>query len=204
MSSVPVGLNNAALDAENQTSMKTLVLIVASSFPTLASAADQPKLSVPLPDIPDREITFAYERAAVQNVLAAVNPKVFPGYWSVCADGQGFGYGNTYPSLDGHQMADALLWLGQVDVVKANWHYVRSFQRPSGLLPLAILPSMAGKKIGAGTSLATVAANGGLYEHWVPGNPKQFRHPILGEGSFRGVPTSAARAAFAATSHRGT
>ena len=30
---------------------------------------------------------------------------------------------------------------------------------------------MAGKKIGAGTSLATVAANGGLYEHWVPGNP---------------------------------
>jgi hypothetical protein len=58
-----------------------------------------------------------------------------------------------------------------VDVVKANWDYVRSFQRPNGLLPLAILPSMAGKKIGAGTSQATVAANGGLYEHWVPGNP---------------------------------
>ena len=103
---------------------------------------------MPLPDMPDRELMSAYEQAAVQNVLAAVNPKVFPGYWSVCADGQGFGYGNTYPSLDGHQMTDALLWLGQVDVVKANWDYVRSFQRQNGLLPLAMLPSMAGKKIG--------------------------------------------------------
>lgn len=123
------------------------------------------------PDLPDREIVVAYERAAIQNVLAAVNPKVFPGYWSVCAEGQGFGYGNTYPSLDGHQMTDALLWLGQVPTVKANWDYVRFFQRPDGLLPLAILPAMAGKKIGVGHALATVDANGGLYRHWVPGNP---------------------------------
>jgi hypothetical protein len=151
--------------------MKTLVLIVASALPALAALAEHPRLNVPLPEIPDQEIASAYQRAAVQNLLAAINPQVFPGYWSVCADGQGFGYGNTYPSLDGHQITDALLWLGQVDVVKANWDYVRSFQRPDGLLPLAILPSMAGKQIGAGVSLATVAANGGLYEHWVPGNP---------------------------------
>ena len=143
MSSVPVGLSHAILAAQKQTSMKTLVFLVAS----------------------------AYQRVAVQNVLAAVNLKIFPGYWSVCADGERLGYGNTYPSLDGHQMTDALLWLGQVDVVKANWDCVRSFQRPSGLLPPAILPSMTGKKIGAGTLLATVAANGGLYEHWAPGSP---------------------------------
>jgi hypothetical protein len=124
-----------------------------------------------LPALPDAEIAAAYQRAAEQNVLAAVNGKIFPGYWSVCADGQGFGYGNTYPSLDGHQMTAALLWLGQVDVVKANWDYVRSFQRPDGNLPLAILPALAGKPIGAGKAQATVAANGGLYEHWVPGNP---------------------------------
>jgi len=124
-----------------------------------------------LPEIPDQEISTAFERAAVQNVLAAVNPHVFPGYWSVCADGRDFGFGNTYPSLDGHQMTDALLWLGQVEVVKANWDYVKSFQRQDGLLPLAIFPSSPGKKIGVGTSLATVAPNGGLYEHWVPGNP---------------------------------
>jgi hypothetical protein len=114
-------------------------------------------------DLPDQEIVLAYQRAATQNVLAAVNPKVFFGYFSVCADGIGFGYGNTYPSLDGHQMSDALLRLGQVDVVKANWDYVRKFQRPNGQLPLAIFPAQAGQ--------ANVDANGGLYAHWVPGNP---------------------------------
>ncbi|HOZ45867.1 MAG TPA: hypothetical protein PLO37_09305 [Candidatus Hydrogenedentes bacterium] len=123
------------------------------------------------PDLPDAEIVTAYEKAASQNVLAAVNPEIFPGYWSVCADGIGFGRGNTYPSLDGHQMADALLWLGQVDVVKANWAYVRSFQRPDGRLPLAILPAAAGQPIGPQGCQADVDPNGGLYKHWVPGDP---------------------------------
>jgi hypothetical protein len=126
---------------------------------------------ISLISLPDSALVVAYEKAAMKNVLAAVNPEVFFGYWSVCADGQGFGYGNTYPSLDGHQMSDALLWLGQTDVVKANWDYVRSFQRTDGLLPLAILPSMAGRQIGKDSAVATVATNGGLYEHWVPGNP---------------------------------
>lgn len=91
----------------------------------------------------------------------------------MCADGQGFGHGYTYPSLDGHQMTDALLWLGRVDVVKANWDHVRSFQRPDGSLPIAILPNLSGKQAGEGDHLAPVAANGGLYAHWVPGNPLQ-------------------------------
>ena len=125
------------------------------------------------PRLPDRNLTEAYELAAAKNVLSAVNPKVFFGYWSVCADGQGFGYGYTYPSLDGHQMTDALLWLGRVDVVKANWDYVRSFQRPDGSLPIAVLPNLAGKQAGEGDHLARVDANGGLYAHWVPGNPLQ-------------------------------
>ena len=122
-------------------------------------------------DIPDSLIMEAYERAATQNVLAAINPKIFFGYFSVCADGKGFGYGNTYPSLDGHQMTDALLWLGQVDVVKANWDYVKTFQKQNGQLPLAILPEEAGKKIGPIGFQAPVDPNGGLYRHWVPGDP---------------------------------
>jgi len=150
---------------------KAACLCLVQLLAFFAHVAFAEPLKPPLPDIPDTEIAAAYQRAAVQNVLAAVNPKVFLGYWSVCADGQGFGYGNTYPSLDGHQMTAALLWLGQIDVVKANWDYVRSFQRPDGCLPLAILPALAGKPIGVGKALATVAANGGLYEHWVPGNP---------------------------------
>lgn len=115
------------------------------------------------PQLPDQLLMEAYDRAAVQNVLAAVNPKVFYGYFCVCADGQGFGYGNTYPSLDGHQLTDALLFLGQADVVKANFDYVRGFMRPNGQLPLAIFPASASKAGGG--------SNGGLYQHWVPGDP---------------------------------
>jgi GNAT superfamily N-acetyltransferase len=127
--------------------------------------------SVSQPLLPDPLIAEAYQKAAELNVLAAVNPKVFPGYFSVCADGHGFGYGNTYPSLDGHQMSDALLWLGQPDVVKANWNYVKSFQHPDGRLPLAILPASAGKNIGPAGYPGVVDSNGGLYTHWVPGDP---------------------------------
>jgi len=123
------------------------------------------------PFLGDGLIEESYEKAATLNVLAAVNPRVFPGYFSVCADGKGFGYGNTYPSLDGHQLTDALIWLGKVDVAKANWDYVKSFQRQDGSLPLAILPSQAGKKIGPPGYQSEVASNGGLYTHWVPGNP---------------------------------
>jgi len=121
--------------------------------------------------LPDTSLVITYQRAAVQNVLAAVNPNVFFGYFSVCADGHGFGYGYTYPSLDGHQMSDALLWLGQPDVVRANWDYVRSFQRADGLLPLAIFPGKGGEDIGPKGYPGIIAPNGGLYVHWVPGNP---------------------------------
>ncbi len=130
----------------------------------------RPETSISV-NLPDEEIAIAYQRAATQNVLAAVNPAIFFGYWSVCADGVGFGHGNTYPALDGHQMSDALLWLGEIEVVKANWDYVRSFQRPNGQLPFAILPSMAGDSIGREDCRATVDSNGGLYQHWVPADP---------------------------------
>ncbi len=135
-----------------------------------AAPAEAPKIAATL-NLPDAEIVAAFQRAATQNVLAAVNPKVFDGYWSVCADGKGYGYGCIYPSLDGHQMTDALLFLGQVGVVKANWAYVRKFQRPGGELPIAILPKLAGKVIGPRPTQSPVDANGGLYRHWVPGDP---------------------------------
>lgn len=152
---------------------RLLALALIAGCP-LAARADE-AAAIPLPasriDLPDAGIMAAYEMAATQNVLAAVNPAIFPGYWSVCADGIGFGYGNSYPALDGHQLADALLFLGQVETVKANWDYVRSFQRPDGQLPFAILPASAGKAIGPEGSQAMVDPNGGLYTHWVPNNP---------------------------------
>ncbi len=133
--------------------------------PATSLAGTPPGGAYTLVDLPDPAIVEAYRHAAVRNVLAAVNPKVFFGYWSVCADGQGFGYGCTYPSLDGHQLTDALLCLDQVDVVKANWDYVRTFQRPNGQLPIAVLKGM--KEVGG----KPLDPNGGLYTHWVPGDP---------------------------------
>ena len=121
-----------------------------------------------VPDLPEAWLVETYKQAAGKNVLAAVNPEVFPGYWSVCADGQGFGYGNSYPSLDGHQLADALVRLGQIETVKLNWEYVKTFQKPDGSFPLAILPGAAGQMLPYDTP---VDANGGLYKHWVPGDP---------------------------------
>jgi hypothetical protein len=122
-------------------------------------------------NLPDAELSAAYAQAARANVLPAVNHAGFFGHWCVCADGVDFGRDATYPSLDGHQMTDALLALGQVDVVKANWDYVRSFQRPNGHLPIAILPGSEGKLIGPPQCQARVDENGGLYRHWVPGDP---------------------------------
>ncbi|MGN6436705.1 MAG: hypothetical protein ACTHMM_09225 [Agriterribacter sp.] len=147
---------------------KPILLIILIVFSLLPQAKPQQQDSIFLPD---ELITEAYYKAAHQNVLAAVNNAVFNGYFSVCADGKGFGYGNTYPSLDGHQMSDALLWLGQINTVKANWDYVRSFQKPDGRLPIAILPAEAGKKIGPKNYQADVDSNGGLYKHWVPNDP---------------------------------
>jgi len=123
------------------------------------------KPSITQLNLPDVEIVQAYEQAVKQNVLSAINNKVFFGYWSVCADGKDFGYGNTYPSLDGHQMTDALLWLGKVEIVKANWNYVRTFQRQNGQLPIAILPDTRD------VFGIPVDPNGGFYNHWVPGDP---------------------------------
>lgn len=106
-------------------------------------------------------LTVAYQRSAEGNVLAALNPKVFFGYFAVCADGQGFGYANTYPSLDGHQLSHALLFLGRKEEVLANWEYVKRHQKPDGHLPIRI-----------------DAKGEGLYVHWCPGDPLRALGPV--------------------------
>lgn len=122
-------------------------------------------------DIPNQLIVEAYEKAIGQNVLIAVNSRIFFGYFSVCMDGKGFDYGNSFPSFDGHQMSDALLWLGQTDVLRANWEFVKKFQKQNGALPLAFLSEAAGQNIGLAHFEASVDHIGGLYKHWVPKDP---------------------------------
>ena len=64
--------------------MRALIFGLAACFVTELALAGEPTPRVRVPDLPDRLIVEAYQRAAVQNVLASVNPKVFPGYWCVC------------------------------------------------------------------------------------------------------------------------
>ncbi len=140
--------------------------------------ADAPATIV-VPDLPDPLLSEAYEKAAIKSVLAAVNNEVFFGYFSVCADGQGHGGDTTFPGLDWGQSAEALLWLGRDDLVRASWDYVKSFQRADGHLPFAILPSHAGQTLKIDTDFPLeIAANGGAYTHWVPGAPFRTLAPV--------------------------
>lgn len=134
-----------------------------------------------VPDHLPPELYEAYRGAAEANLLAALNPKVFFGYFSVCADGRGHGGNTTYPGLDWGQSAEALLWLGRKAEVFASWDYVTQFQREDGLLPFAILPDQAGKTVMvSGKYPLSVAANGAVFVHWVPGNPLRTLANVTG------------------------
>jgi hypothetical protein len=141
--------------------------VVVAQGRAAASAGDPPRSSGIV--LPDAGIAEAYEKACVQNVLAAVDDSVFPGYFSVCADRNGFGRGYSYPSLDGHQLTDALLMLGRAETARRNFAYVRTFQKPDGRLPLAILPGVKD------VSGQAVDPNGGLYTHWVQTSTRRAR-----------------------------
>lgn len=124
------------------------------------------------------DLAEAYRECADRNVLAALNPKIFFGYFSVCADpSQGHGHDTTYPGLDWGQSAEALLWLGRKAEVLASWDYVKSFLREDGLLPFAINPGLAGQTVWCEIATSkekfplVIEPNGGIYRHWFPGNP---------------------------------
>jgi hypothetical protein len=124
----------------------------------------------PVPQLPDALLTAAYDNAASLNVLRAVNNEIFFGFFSVCADGVGHGKNNTFPGLDWGQSAEALLWLGRDDIVRASWEYVKSFQREDGLVPFAIIPDQAGKTIEILGHPMKVEDRGAVFVHWEPGN----------------------------------
>ena len=137
-----------------------------------------PALPTVAPSQLEPELAEAYRQCADKSVLAALNPKIFFGYFSVCADPtQGHGSDTTFPGLDWGQSAEALLWLGRKAEVLASWEYVKTFLREDGLIPFAILPGQAGTTMQMKLPQReenfpfVVAANGGAYTHWFPGNP---------------------------------
>ena len=105
----------------------------------------------PTPALPPN-LAEAYQQTAENNVLAALNPKIYFGFFSVCADGVDHGRDNTFPGLDWGQSAEALLWLGRKAEVLASWDFVKTHQREGWLVPFAIFLEMKSK---------TVEVNGG-------------------------------------------
>lgn len=125
----------------------------------------------PIDSLPP-DLAEAYGAAAEKNILAALNPRVFFGYFSVCADGKGHGGNTTYPGLDWGQSAEALLWLGRKAEVLASWEYVKGFQREDGLVPFAILPGMANKTVMVEGKYPLIGTDrGAIFTHWFPGDP---------------------------------
>ena len=100
----------------------------------------------PTPGLP-LDLAEAYQQAAEKNVLAALNPKLYFGFFSVCADGAGHGPDNTFPGLDWGQSAEALLWLGRKAEVLASWDFVKTHQREDWLVPFAIFLEMKSKPV---------------------------------------------------------
>lgn len=129
------------------------------------------RVSISIPTQLPPDLIEAYRQAAEHNVLAALNPKIYFGFFAVCADGQGHGGNNTYPGLDWGQSAEALLWLGHQAEVLASWEHVKGHQREDGLMPFAIQPDLAGKTVNWGFGPLTGDARGAIFKHWVPGNP---------------------------------
>src|SRR4051812_30750816 len=64
----------------------------------------------------------------------------YPGHFTVTVDGRHFGSSTTWPGLDSWEMAGAYLLLGEHQLVRDYFAFVRGGQRGDGNIPMAILP----------------------------------------------------------------
>ena len=80
-------------------------------------------------------------RAAVnKNLLPAATELIYPGHFTINADGGGYGNDTTWPGLDSWQMAGAYLLLGRTRIVTDYFDFVQASQRADGNIPFAIFP----------------------------------------------------------------
>ena len=88
--------------------------------------------------IHDPVIRAGVEAAVRKNLLAAATERVYPGHFTINADGGGFGADTTWPGLDSWQMTGAYLQLGRARMVLDYFEFVRASQRKDGNIPFAI------------------------------------------------------------------
>lgn len=107
--------------------------------PTQSTAAES---SAPASDwirrIADPEIRAGVEAAVFKNLLPAATERVYPGHFTINADGGGFGNDTTWPGLDSWQMIGPYMQLGRIRMVEDYFDFVRASQREDGNIPFAI------------------------------------------------------------------
>jgi len=126
-----------------------------SSIPVLAASAWRPSLAptrVPpvvrrrstrnepewFHRIADPEIRAGVEAGVFKNLLPAATERVYPGHFTINADGGGYGSDTTWPGLDSWQMIGPYLHLGRTRLVLDYFDFVRASQRKDGNIPFAI------------------------------------------------------------------
>ncbi|HTQ09696.1 MAG TPA: hypothetical protein VMI31_06455, partial [Fimbriimonadaceae bacterium] len=67
--------------------------------------------------IKDPAIRSGIDAAVNKNLLAAATERIYPGHFTINADGGGFGPDTTWPGLDSWQMAGGYLLLGKTRLV---------------------------------------------------------------------------------------
>jgi len=88
--------------------------------------------------IADPDIRAGVEAAVFKNLLPAATERVYPGHFTINADGGGFGNDSTWPGLDSWQMIGPYLQLGRARMVQDYFEFVRASQRKDGNIPFAI------------------------------------------------------------------
>ena len=88
--------------------------------------------------IGDALIREGVESAIKKTLYPAAVQKVYPGHFTVTADGGHFGAENTWPGLDSWEMAGAYLLLDEQRLVLDYFDFVQASQRLDGNVPFAI------------------------------------------------------------------
>ena len=89
-------------------------LAVATPVPTWVSASETPVRPTEwIRSIVDPEIRAGVEAAVFKNLLPAATERVYPGHFTINADGGRFGTDTTWPGLDSWQMIGPYLHLGR-------------------------------------------------------------------------------------------
>jgi hypothetical protein len=122
----------------NKTFRASVAVVAASSASGCKSLVASSSKSVSS-DAAAELIREAFHVATEKYLYPSLLDRIYPGHFVVAPDG-GYGMENTWPGLDGWQMAGAYLSLGKTRVALDYFDFVEASQRRDGNIPFAIFP----------------------------------------------------------------